>query len=532
MPSTEQVVYEMNLKDGLSPEVEKAAEHVKHLEEGLKGVGERLLHIAEAFGISFGLFKLTEFIHQSTEEWEKLEFANSQLEAGLESTEHAAGVTFEELSKGADEFSHNLKFSKAQVEDMQSILLTFTSVTKDTFQGASAAVLDMATRLKTDASSAALQLGKALQDPVAGLGALHRVGVNVDELRKKFVHVTDTLERQKLIIKELNEEFGGSAAAAAGADVTFRYNKAMEELKVTIGQVADKLLEYFTPALESMVETIKEAIDWGQRNKDLLKEIGEVLGILGTAWLTYKGILLGLIIVEQLKNFWDLVQIASLYTTTGAAGGLSTAMTILTAVQYGLNTAIAANPIGMIILALAAVGVAVYECWKHFAGFRAFLTATWYVLTEFANIVTDVFAGLGKIILGLIHFSPSEIAEGWQQSTGAIFDSGKRLANAAKSGWDEGMAGFENDHKSLIQPPDTVTKGLKAKKLGDGEKVKDPKAKGTGSKVITINVHITKMVGIENMQTTTVKDATGNMRKSLVDELASAVNDFQVTADH
>jgi hypothetical protein len=64
----------------------------------------------------------------------------------------------------------------------------------------------------------AMQLGKALNDPIKGITALTRVGVSFTEGRRRdqgaMVKSGDTMGAQKLILHELNKEFGGSAEAA------------------------------------------------------------------------------------------------------------------------------------------------------------------------------------------------------------------------------------------------------------------------------------------------------------------------------
>src|SRR5262245_40276940 len=66
--------------------------------------------------------------------------------------------------------------------------------------------------------SSAIQLGKALNDPVKGVTALQRVGVSFTKGQKDqikaLVDSGRTMDAQKLILKELNKEFGGSAEAA------------------------------------------------------------------------------------------------------------------------------------------------------------------------------------------------------------------------------------------------------------------------------------------------------------------------------
>lgn len=146
----------------------------------------------------------------------------AQTNAVIKSTGGVAGVTAKDVTKLASSLQRSTAFSDEQVRSAQNMALTFTGIGKDIFPDVTKTALDMATALNhgitpsgEEAADTMKLLGKALQDPDAGLGALKRVGVNVDELSKKFTDSMSIQEKQKLILKELGTEFGGSATAAA-----------------------------------------------------------------------------------------------------------------------------------------------------------------------------------------------------------------------------------------------------------------------------------------------------------------------------
>jgi hypothetical protein len=107
-------------------------------------------------------------------------------------------------------------YSDEAVQSAENLLLTFTKITAPTFPEATQAVLDMSTALGEDLNSSAIRIGKALQDPILGVMALRRVGVNFTdsqkEMLKQLVETGHGMEAQKLILEELALEFGGSAA--------------------------------------------------------------------------------------------------------------------------------------------------------------------------------------------------------------------------------------------------------------------------------------------------------------------------------
>lgn len=527
----EVVEYELNMKDLLSGKIDEAGEHVEKFEHKFEGLKERALATLESLGIAFGAFEAVDFIKDSRKEFEELLHAQSQLRAGLESTGHSAGLAYEDITEYAEKFAHTTNYTKAQIEDMQSVLLTFPSVTKDTFEDANMAVLNLATRLKTDAANGALQLGKALQDPVAGLGALRREGVNVEELRQKFVHVTSTLERQKLIIHELGTEVAHSAEYAFDANPVARYEKTMEEMRETVGEVADKILGKFVPAMEEFANIMKDSVEWVKEHSVLMKELGTGVMIAVAAFSAYWIILKGVAITQAISVGWTYAQIASMYVLGDAYEGASAITVLLTAAQYGLNAAWTANPIGVVIMAVAGLVYLFIELYKHCEIVREIFTALGSFFVEWCRIVTDVFSALGKIIHGVMTMNWSEIKQGWNEGVTTIGDIGQRMGHAWTEGWNRGKEGFEDDHKPASLIPDGQ-KTFKAKDLGNGPAVKEPKTKATGSKNITINVSIHSLVDKFETNVTNIKESTAQLRKLIVDEMASAVNDFQVVADH
>lgn len=146
--------------------------------------------------------------------------AMAQLEARIRSTGGAAGKSVQELDALAQSLQETTTFSDEATKGAEALLLTFKSIKGDNFDRATAATLDLATAMGTDLKTAALQLGKALEDPVRGITALRRSGVSFTEAQrdqiKAMVEAGDVAGAQTLILRELQTEVGGAAAAARG----------------------------------------------------------------------------------------------------------------------------------------------------------------------------------------------------------------------------------------------------------------------------------------------------------------------------
>lgn len=183
----------------------------------------------------------------------------AQLEAVLKSTNGAAGMTTESINALASSLQAVTPFSDDAILAGQNLLLTFTNIGKDVFPAATATVLDMATALGTDTTSAAMQLGKALNDPIAGISALTRVGVSFTDAQKDqikaMVEMGDTAGAQQIILAELNKEFGGSAVAAGE---TLPGKLAI--LKNTFGDIQETIGAAFLPALSSIADAFSSGL--------------------------------------------------------------------------------------------------------------------------------------------------------------------------------------------------------------------------------------------------------------------------------
>jgi hypothetical protein len=108
----------------------------------------------------------------------------SDLNATLEGTKWMAGMTATELTDMADSLSEVTRFSDDAIIGGENLLLTFTNIGKDVFPMATEAMLDMSQKMGQDVKSSAIQLGKALNDPIDGIGALTRIGVSFTDEQK------------------------------------------------------------------------------------------------------------------------------------------------------------------------------------------------------------------------------------------------------------------------------------------------------------------------------------------------------------
>lgn len=523
----------MSLKDGVSPGLEHAEHNAERFEHHIESVKEKVMELGESLGIAFGAYKIFEFIKGSGEVFEALEQANAQLEAGLESTEGAAGVTMEMLQKSQDKFRDTTNYSRASIADMQAQLLTFGGVTKTNFDAISQATLDVATRTHQDISSMAIMMGKAFDNPAEGLMKLSRSGVMFDAAEKQRIETLqahgELAAAQQVMLSEIMNKYGESAAKAAEANPYHEFDVAVEDLQLDLGELVKDFKAELAPALTDIANGFKDALDWMKQHKSLMKDIGVGILIVVGAIAAYNAIMLIQTGITKAAILWEGIQYAAINVLGDGMLTASAAEIVLAAAQWGLNAAMEANPIGLIIGLIAAVTAAVMYCWEHFAGFRAFLMATWEVIKEYYRIVADVFVGIYHVIKGTFTLNPKEVSDGMMQAVDAVKDAGTRLATAAKTGWDEGMESFAKDHQDKSIMPDK-DKDKPKPKNEHGPATSEPKTKATGSKNVNIKIDIRELVHEFNVNTTTIKESLGKIKDKVADALMSAVNDSQIVS--
>lgn len=152
------------------------------------------------------------------EEVAAAEKANAQLEAVLRSTGGAAGITADQVRAMAAEIQRSTTVSDEGVIALSTTLLQFDRITGPTFERAARLATDLSVRMGTDLKTAAVQVGKALQDPADGLATLARSGVVFSDSQKQVI---DSLvaanrlgEAQTVVLDALETKFGGAGAAA------------------------------------------------------------------------------------------------------------------------------------------------------------------------------------------------------------------------------------------------------------------------------------------------------------------------------
>ena len=232
----------------LGGDVEDLGDKSEKTSRDMERIGSTLGKIAGA--VAGGV--LYKAVISATIEQERV---TAQLEQRLRSTQGAAGLTRDELLDMASAMQQVTTYGDEAVIPAQSLLLTFTEIGREVFPKALETVLDMSVAMDQDLKASAIQLGKALNDPVQGITALSRVGVQFTEDQKEMIKQLQetgrTADAQRIILGELETQMGGSARAARDT-----FGGSIEALKNSFGDLLEG--DASSPGLKDAREAIED----------------------------------------------------------------------------------------------------------------------------------------------------------------------------------------------------------------------------------------------------------------------------------
>jgi hypothetical protein len=206
---------------------------------------------------------------------------DAKLEAILSATGSAAGMTSDELDNLAGSLSKTAGIDDELIKSAEGLMLTFRNVAGDAFPRAMAAAVDMQTTFGS-LESATMQLGKALNDPVAGMGALSRAGITFSDTQKEqiknFVAMNDVASAQAIILAEVEAQVGGTAAAInAAGDGSENLAIAWGNLSEVAGERLISPTRDFNQALTELIDTLSDGIGSSNQYAAAEKEVEEQL---------------------------------------------------------------------------------------------------------------------------------------------------------------------------------------------------------------------------------------------------------------
>lgn len=296
------------------------------------------------------------------------EKAMADVNAALKSMGNASGKTAAELLKASDALELNSLVDGDQIlKDVTANLLTFGNVAGTVFDRAQQSALDMAERLQIGPKEAAIQLGKALNDPVKGITALGRAGIQFSADQKKLIkslaETGQTAKAQEIILAEVEKQFKGAAAAAADATPWRRAQVAIGQAMDVIGEAILPIIKPAAEAIASLARAFSALPEPAQKAIVIAAAVAAAVGPLAVVFGT---------VVANMAPFLGALKVI--------AGGQG----LLVAARAGLVGM--ASAFGPILLAVGAI----YVAWKNWDQIEP-------MLRPLISGVTALVEGLGLV---------------------------------------------------------------------------------------------------------------------------------------
>lgn len=327
----------------------------------------------------------------------------AQTNAVLKSTGGIANVTAKEVDTLSTSLMKKSGVDDEVIKSGANVLLTFTRVRNeagkgnDIFNQGTKAALNLSVALGKDLNSSSILVGKALNDPIKGMTALTRAGVQFTDGQrdtiKSLVDSGNVLGAQKVILKELETQFGGSAAAA-GQTFAGKMNIARESAKNLAGNLVGALM----PVFQTLVGVLSAATGWMTRHQTATKVLVVAIASLSAAVLVTNAVM-----KVSAASTAIAAAAKAIFTTQTAAATVGTEAQ--TVAQTGLNTAMRLNPIGIVITALAALGTGLVIAYQKSETFRNIVKTAFDVVKTAANAVKDAVQFVINVIQSLANNS-------------------------------------------------------------------------------------------------------------------------------
>lgn len=190
-------------------------------------------------------------------------------------------------------------------------------------------------------------------------------------------------------------------------DTMLSLYKVIEPLLIPSFDLLSSIMTHSLPVIEGMQKGVRWLID-------NFKTLAPYIYTAAAAWAGY--------------NTYMFVSTTILKGWTVAQWAQVTAMIAAEKVQWLLNVAMSANPIGLVIAAVAALTAGVIYCWNKFAGFRAVVLTVWDTITGFGKAIKDavvdrfweIVDGIGAVGKAMVSLIKGDFEGAWQQAqTGA-----------------------------------------------------------------------------------------------------------------
>ena len=357
--------------------------------------------IGKAVAVAFAADKIKDFGAKCIEVAAEVKATNSQFEQTFGDMQQAASDAINRVAEDSGILETRLKgigtsiYAFAKTTGMEST--EALGMMEEALQVAadSAAYYDRSLEDTTESLKSFLK-GNFENDAALGLSCTETTrNAAANKLYgKSFIELSESQKQLTLLqmVKDANELSGAMGQAARESDgwenVTGNLNESLKQLMATIGQpilsAAVPVVQSMTEKMTSLGETVRSVQEWFKEHKKAVEAVTSALEVATAAVIAYKASAVITTVAQGVLNGTLKISEGLVALLTGKMTLAQLAQVGMTKAQAALNLVMSANPIGLVIAAIAALIAIFVVLWKKSESFRDFWKDLWHKISTFA----------------------------------------------------------------------------------------------------------------------------------------------------
>lgn len=295
----------------------------------------------------------------------------------------ASGISAEKLTENLTKYGSQTRAAGLNTKESIALFAQF----EKSGVNAEMALGGLKTAVKTwsdEGKNSRIEFQRTIQDIKDSPNVLEATQKAIDVFGSKAgTELADAIHSGRFEYSEFLDVIKGSegTVSATYEETQSGFDKAalaVQNMKTTAAELADGLLQKYAPQIEAAIQKITDLIDeYAPKIED------------GIDWMTehLPEIEAGIIGIGVAFATWKVAGLITAITT--ALAGMSAAEVVAAAKTWLLNAAMAANPIGLVIAAIAGLVAAFVVLWNKSDKFREFWINLWDKIKTSAAVVIE-----------------------------------------------------------------------------------------------------------------------------------------------